>query len=109
MANNETQPALPLPRARCLTKAQAAQYLGIGVTLLTTIGPAPIKLGRRCVYDVLDLDHWLDQYKQRGRAVKEVLWPEKEDSTVAKTRPTGGSMLSSQTDDEYVKVLELKS
>ena len=109
MANKNKQPALSLPSARCLSKQQAAQYLGIGVTLFTEFGVPSIKLGRRIVYDVLDLDRWLDQYKHRGRAEEEVLWPEKKDSIVEKTRPTGGSTLSYQTDDEYVKVLGLKS
>ena len=108
MANKKQQPALSLPRARCLSKQQAAQYLGMGVTLLTEIGPNPIRFGRRSVYDVLDLDRWLDQYKHRGRAEEEI-WPEKKDSIVEKNRPTGGLNLSYQMDDEYVKVLDLKS
>ena len=33
-ASDEASGALVLPAARCLTKDQAAQYLGIGVTLL---------------------------------------------------------------------------
>ena len=108
MANKNKQPALSLPSARCLSKQQSAQYLGIGVTLLTEIGPPPIKIGRRSVYDVLDLDRWLDQYKHRGRAEEEV-WPEKKDSIVEKIHPTGGLMLSYQMEDEYLKVLDLKS
>ena len=109
MANKKQQPALSLPRARCLSKQHAAEYLGIGVTLLAEIGVPSIKLGRRILYDVLDLDRWLDQYKHRGRAEEEVLWPEKKDSIVEKTRLTGGLMYPCQTDDEYVKVLDLKS
>jgi outer membrane scaffolding protein for murein synthesis (MipA/OmpV family) len=105
MADEQEKLALPLPPARCLSKTQAAEYLGIGVTLLAEIGPKPIKLGRRCVYDVIDLDTWLDEYKARGRARKEVLWPENKDSTNARTRRTGGSTWSSRTDAEYVKAL----
>lgn len=48
--------ALPLPPVRCLSKEEAARYLGIGVTLLVELEVPFIKLGRRCVYDVLDLD-----------------------------------------------------
>jgi len=107
MADPCDRPALPLPAARCLNKQQAADYLGIGVTLLADIGPRPIKLGRRAVYDVVDLDAWLNEYKARGRARKEVLWPENEDSTNARIRPTGGSMRSSPTDAEYAKALGL--
>ncbi|OOZ34318.1 helix-turn-helix transcriptional regulator [Solemya velesiana gill symbiont] len=66
MANDPENTALSLPATRCLSKLQAAQYLGIGVTLLTEIGPLPIKLGRRCLYDVVDLDAWLDEYKREG-------------------------------------------
>jgi hypothetical protein len=108
MAEEEQQStALPLPPARCLNKRQAAEYLGIGVTLLAEIGPRPLKLGRRCVYDVVDLNTWLDDYKSRGRASKEVLWPEKEDSISARTRRIGGSKLICQTDAEYAKALGL--
>ena len=40
---------LPLPPVRCLTKEQAAAYLGIGVTLLLQIGLPPIEVrGARC-------------------------------------------------------------
>jgi hypothetical protein len=61
-------PVLPLPRVRCLTKEQAAEYLGIGVTLLAELQVPVVKLGRRCVYDLVDLDAWLTEYKRRGRA-----------------------------------------
>ena len=82
MGNNEPrQFPDPLP-ARCLSRTQAAAYLGIGRTLLARIGPPPIRLGRRRVYDRVDLDRWLDDHKSRGRAIKEELWPEKKDSTV---------------------------
>ena len=108
MAKEEQQStALPLPPARCLNKRQAAEYLGIGVTLLAEIGPRPIKIGRRCVYDVVDLNAWLDDYKTRGRASEEVLWPEKKDSINARTRRSGGSTRSSRTDAEYAKALGL--
>ena len=108
MAKEEQQEtALPLPPARCLSKRQAAEYLGIGITLLADIGPRPVKIGRRCVYDVVDLDTWLDDYKTRGRASKEVLWPEKEDSINARTPRIGGSKRSCQTDAEYTKALGL--
>jgi hypothetical protein len=54
---------LPLPAARCLTKEQAAQCLRIGVTLLAELGVPILKFGRRCVYDKIDLDSWLEEYK----------------------------------------------
>src|ERR1700689_3568105 len=97
--------ALPLPAARCLSREQAADYLGIGATLLDRIGPAPVALGRRRVYDRVDLDTWLDEHKGRGRAMKEKSWPEKEDCTNARIHHTGGSTWSSPTDAEYVRAL----
>jgi hypothetical protein len=105
MATNDDGPALPLPSARCLSREHAAAYLGIGPTLLAQIGPSPIRLGRRLVYDVVDLDAWLDEHKGRGRAMKENSWLEKEDFTNAKIHRTGGSTWSSPTDVEYVRAL----
>ncbi len=106
---SETSTTLECPKRRCLTRTQAAEYLGIGATLFSQIGPAPIRFGRRTVYDLIDLDQWLDDYKSRGRAIKEELWPEKKDSTGDKIHRTGGSKRSSRTDAEYVKALGLKS
>jgi hypothetical protein len=103
---------LPLPAARCLNKEQAADYLGIGVTLLSELGVPFIKLGRRCLYDKLDLDAWLDEYKnrERGRAGKEkTLWPMKQESTGDRTLVTGGLMQPSRTASEYAKVLGMKA
>jgi hypothetical protein len=94
---------------RCLSREQAANYLGIGRTLLSRIGPPPIRLGRRRVYDRVDLDRWLDETKSRGRAIKEDLWPEKKDSTEGRTHRIGGSRSSSRTDAEYAKALDLPS
>ena len=107
----EDAPPKPLDvvPVRCLDRVAAAAYLGIGKTLLARIGPPPIRLGRRRVYDRVDLDRWLDDHKSRGRAIKEELWPEKKDSTEGKTRPIGGSMSYSQTDAVYAKVLGLQS
>lgn len=50
---------------RCLSRTEAARYLGIGRTLLSRIGPPPIRLGRRRVYDRVDLDRWLDDHRSR--------------------------------------------
>lgn len=103
---------LPLPAARCLNKEQAAEYLGIGVTLLVELGVPFIKLGRRCLYDKLDLDTWLDEYKnrERGRARKEkTLWPVKLESTDARILVTGGLLQPSRAASEYAKVLGLKT
>jgi hypothetical protein len=98
-------PALPLPSPRCLSRDQAAAYLGIGVTLLASLTVRPVRVGRRLLYDRVDLDAWLDEHKGRGRAIEEVLWPEDEDSTDGKTHPSGGSTWSSRMDAEYAKAL----
>lgn len=103
---------LPLPAARCLSKDQAAEYLGIGVTLLAELGVPCVKLGRRRVFDKLDLDAWLDEYKQRerGRAGKEKSrWPKKLESTGDRIHGTGGSVPPSQTARQYAKALGLKT
>jgi hypothetical protein len=101
---------LPLPAPRCLSKEQAAEYLGIGVTLLAELRVPAIKLGRRCVYDVLDLDAWLDEYKQRGRAGKEQsLWPKAPESIDVKTLDSGGLIQPSQMASAYAEALRPKT
>lgn len=100
---------LPLPSVRCLSKEQAAEYLGVGVTLLSELGVPYLKMGRRCVYDRVDLDEWLHDYKQRGRAGKETLWLVKQESSDDRTHGSGGLMQRSQTAKEYAKALGLKT
>jgi hypothetical protein len=100
---------LPLPAVRCLSKEQAAEYLGIGVTLLTELDVPFLKMGRRCVYDKVDLDEWLNEYKQRGRAGKENIWLVKLESTGDRTHVSGGLVQRSQTARDYAKVLGLKT
>src|SRR5579859_7454631 len=102
------QQALPAPAIRCLTKEQAAAYLGIGVTLLAELGVPAVKFGRRLVYDRIDLDAWLEEYKRRGRVREEQSsWPVARDSTGGRTLASGGSMLSYRTASDYAKVLGL--
>ena len=109
--NDLEENGLPLPAIRCLTKEQAAEYLGIGVTLLTELGVPYLRMGRRCVYDKVDLDWWLLEYKQRGRAGKDGIkkWPVKPESTGGKIRASGGSMLHYRTASEYAKALGLRT
>ena len=107
-APNET--ALPLPVARCLSKEQAAAYLGIGLTLLAELAVPHVRFGRRCVYDKLDVDAWLDDYKgERRRAGKEKLWPVMNESIGGRIPASGGSMQRSPTAKEYAKALGLKT
>ena len=100
---------LPLPAVRCLSKEEAAAYLGIGITLLTELNVPAIKFGRRLVYDKVDLDSWLEEYKQRGRARKDELWLNNQEFTADLTLGAGGLMQHSQTAREYAKVLGLKT
>jgi len=103
---------LPLPAARCLSKEQAAAYLGIGITLLTELNVPFIKMGRRCLYDKLDLDTWLDEYKQceHWRAGKEKsLWPVKPESTGGQIQGTGGLIPCSRMASAYAEVLKPKT
>lgn len=45
---------------RLMSESMAAAYLGIGVSSLRDRGPQPKRLGKRCLYDRLDLDRWAD-------------------------------------------------
>jgi hypothetical protein len=100
---------LPLPAARCLTSEQAAAYLAIGVTLLADLDVPWVKLGRRRVYDKVDLDAWLDEHKRRGRARKESQWPAKPESTGDGTLVSGGSTLYYPAASAYASALGLKT
>ena len=67
------------------------------------------RFGTAIVYDRVDLDAWLDQYKQRGRAGKEVEWPVKPGSTDAANPATGGLQQRYRTPSAYAKALGLKT
>lgn len=101
--------SLDRPAARCLCRDEAAAYLGIGITLLESLGVPVVKFGRRSVYDRVDLDAWLDDYKHRGRARKESKWPVKPESTGDETRVSGGLMWYYPVADAYAKALGLKT
>ncbi|WP_256207669.1 helix-turn-helix transcriptional regulator [Nitrosomonas marina] len=104
--------SLPLPAVRFLSKKEAAAYLGIGVTLFNELGIPCVKLGRRSLYDKVDLDAWIEDYKQRehGRAKEEFIWPKhKKVSTGEKIHVSGGLQQCSRTAKEYAKALGLKT
>ena len=103
------EPLLARPTVRCLTKQEAAQYLGIGVTMLEQLLVPSIHFGRRRLYDRVDLDAWLDDYKRRGRAGKETRWPVKEESTGGATLASGGFRCTYRTAGAYAKALGLKT
>jgi hypothetical protein len=102
---------LPLPAVRCLSKEEAACYLGIGVTLLSELDIPAVKFGRRLVYDKVDLDLWLEEYKrsERGRVGKDLICTNpKKESIGGKTHATGGLVQRSLTARDYAKALGLK-
>ena len=60
---------------RYLDTAQAAVYLGIGARTLARMraageGPRHARIGRRVIYDIADLDAWIEEFKSpvAGRA-----------------------------------------
>ena len=102
---------LPLPAVRCLSKEEASTYLGIGVTLLTELAIPAVKFGRRLVYDVVDLDLWLEEYKQRerGRVGKDLICTNPKKASISgKIHATGGVVERSLTAREYAKAVGLK-
>lgn len=55
------QARIDLPNwPRLMSEPMAAAYLGIGKTTLRESGPGPKHLGRRILYDRIDLDRWAD-------------------------------------------------
>jgi hypothetical protein len=103
---------LPLPAVRCLSKEEAATYLGIGVTLLTELDIPAVKFGRRTVYDKVDLDLWLEEYKrsERRRVGKDLICANpKKESISGQTRATGGLVQRSLTAKDYAKALGLNT
>lgn len=61
-------------RPRCLDEEQASIYVGMSVSFLQksrctgatggqTPGPLFKKIGKRVVYDIADLDAWLDSFR----------------------------------------------
>lgn len=46
---------------RLLSADDAAEYLGIGVTMLRGLGIRTKAIGRRVVWDIQDLDRWVDR------------------------------------------------
>jgi len=103
------EPLLQRPVVRCLTKLAAAEYLGIGITTFDALRIPAVRFGHRCVYDRIDLDAWLDDYKRQGRAGKEVEWPVKPGSTGGQTLVAGGLQQRYRTASAYANVLGLKT
>jgi hypothetical protein len=47
------------PHPRVLSLDDAAMYCGISPSTLKRRGPDPIRIGRRCLWRIADLDGWL--------------------------------------------------
>jgi excisionase family DNA binding protein len=61
------------PSAKVLRTRDAAEYVGIGESTLTNLrvsggGPRFIKLGKTVLYDVRDLDKWMNANKFKTTA-----------------------------------------
>jgi len=51
---------------RAMPAETAAEYCGIGITMLRRTGPAPVRIGeKRLVWMKEDLDKWLDRLAGR--------------------------------------------
>ena len=60
-AEQRRPPRLPPNIAkRGLAVDEAAEYCGVSASQLRAQGPKPLRIGRRCVWDIRDLDRWLD-------------------------------------------------
>ena len=70
----------PRPRRnawpRLMREFDAADYLGIGITMLNDRGPAPKrdenKIGNRKLWDIRDLDRWADAVDGQPLTAEEV-------------------------------------
>ena len=64
-----TQHAVIVPTrsrwGRLLSAEDAAEYLGIGVTMLRGLGIKTKALGRRVMWDRADLDRWVDRMDEQ--------------------------------------------
>jgi excisionase family DNA binding protein len=68
MISDETRVAA-LTTKRLLTVAEAATYLSLSASTLNKLrvsggGPRYVKLGGKILYDVRDLDQWIEDHKR---------------------------------------------
>lgn len=78
---------------RLMSRPLAAAYLSISETNLGNSGPAPARLGRRVLYDRMDLDRWADRLSGQPLTPIEELKEsnEVERRFLEKRRMTGGA------------------
>ena len=53
------------PWPRLLSEADAADYLSIGATMFRGLGIKARRVGRRVLYDIRDLDRWVDRMEEQ--------------------------------------------
>ena len=100
---SEDRPATPA--GRYFTRLEAAAYIRCSPRFFDGLPLPYIRKGRCKTYDRVDLDAYMQDDGHRGRAWKEIPWPEKLDSIDVRIRGTGGSASSSQMDAAYAKAL----
>lgn len=59
-ARKDMAPAFP---PRLMTVEQACYYVSLGRTTLRDYGPTPVRFGSRIMYDIIDLNRWVDSMK----------------------------------------------
>ena len=79
----------------------------IDVNVVRTSADLPI--AQRLVTIEKGIDAWLDEYKRRGRAGKEVEWPVRPGSTGVVTLADGGLQQHYRTAAAYASLLGLKT
>jgi len=66
-----TQRTLP-DWPRLMSEPQAAAYVSLSVNTLRANGPSPRRVGRRVLYDRIDLDRWADRLGGQPLTVPEM-------------------------------------
>ena len=61
------------PWPRLLSEGDAADYLSVGSTTLRGLGLKARRVGRRVLYDIRDLDSWVDRMDEQPIAPAEQL------------------------------------
>lgn len=86
--------APPLPTKRYLNRPEARQYLGIGYSTLANLdragkGPVAIKFNGRVLYDVADLDRFMQTFRVQPADYATLLQVKAAQRAAEGKRPTG--------------------
>jgi excisionase family DNA binding protein len=104
MEHNDEQPKL---EKRGYSVKEAAAYLGVSASKLVSLGIPCVRIGRRRLFDKLDLDRFFEARKLGNKDFD--VWLERKAYTNERTPPTGGSTVSSPMVSAYAKVLGLEA